>query len=163
VFAAAAAATWVAGMALSKTTDALDVRLGFGEALGGIILLAIAGSLPELAITVSAASAGHLDLAAGNLIGGIAVQTMVLVICDAVAGPRYALTFLAGALTPVLEALLVAPGSTASSSDSARSGHGPARDQLRHCCRSPGRQCACGSGTFSVATRSRSASSCSPT
>ena len=107
VFAAAAGATWIAGVALSKTTDALDVRLGFGEALGGIVLLAIAGSLPELAITISAASGGHLDLAAGNLIGGIAVQTMVLVICDAVAGPRYALTFLAGALTPVLEALLV--------------------------------------------------------
>ena len=107
VFAAAAGATWIAGVALSKTTDALDVRLGFGEALGGIVLLAIAGSLPELAITISAASGGHLDLAAGNLIGGIAVQTMVLGICDAVAGPRYALTCLAGALTPVLEALLV--------------------------------------------------------
>ena len=107
VFAAAAAATWIAGVALSKTTDALDVRLGFGEELGGLILLAVAGSLPELAITVSAASSGHLGLAAGNLIGGIAVQTMVLVVCDAVAGPRNALTFLAGALTPVLEALLV--------------------------------------------------------
>ena len=65
VFAAAAGATWIAGVALSKTTDALDVRLGFGEALGGIVLLAIAGSLPELAITISAASGGHLDLAAG--------------------------------------------------------------------------------------------------
>ena len=72
VFAAAAAATWIAGVALSKTTDALDVRLGFGEELGGIILLAVAGSLPELAITISAASSGHLGLAAGNLIGGIA-------------------------------------------------------------------------------------------
>jgi cation:H+ antiporter len=107
VFAAAAGVTWIAGVALSKTTDALDVRLGFGEELGGIILLAVAGSLPELAITISAASSGHLGLAAGNLIGGIAVQTMVLVVCDAVAGPRNSLTFLAGALTPVLEALLV--------------------------------------------------------
>jgi cation:H+ antiporter len=107
IFIAASAVTWVAGVGLSKTTDALDVRLGFGEELGGIILLAVAGSLPELAITISAASSGHLGLAAGNLIGGIAVQTMVLVVCDAVAGPRNSLTFLAGALTPVLEALLV--------------------------------------------------------
>jgi cation:H+ antiporter len=108
IFAAAAAATWVAGVTLSKSTDALDARLGLGEELGGILLLAIAGSLPELAITVSAAARGNLGLAAGNLIGGIAVQTMVLVLCDAVADRRRPLTFLVGALTPVLEGLLVA-------------------------------------------------------
>ena len=107
VFAAGAAATWVAGVLLSKTTDALDVRLGLGEDLGGIILLAVAGSLPEVAITVSAAAAGHLGLAAGNLIGGIAVQTMVLVLCDIAVGPQRPLTFLVGALTPVLEGMLV--------------------------------------------------------
>jgi cation:H+ antiporter len=107
VFAAGAGATWVAGVSLSKTTDALDARLGLGEELGGIVLLAIAGTLPELAITVSAAAAGNLGLAAGNLIGGIAVQTMVLVICDLVAGRERALTFLVGALTPVLEGMLV--------------------------------------------------------
>jgi cation:H+ antiporter len=107
VFVAGAAATWVAGVSLSKTTDALDARLGLGDELGGVVLLAIAGSLPELAITVSAAAGGHLGLAAGNLIGGIAVQTMVLAICDAVSGPQRPLTFLVGALTPVLEGLLV--------------------------------------------------------
>src|SRR5438270_2547848 len=87
VFAAGAIATWVAGVSLSKSTDSLDRRLGLGQDLGGVILLAIAGSLPELAITVSAAAGGNLALAAGNLIGGIAVQTMVLVACDVVAGP----------------------------------------------------------------------------
>jgi cation:H+ antiporter len=107
VFAAAAAATWMAGVALSRTTDSLDVRFGLGQELGGIILLAIAGSLPELAITVSAASQGNLGLAAGNLIGGIAVQTMVLAVCDAVTGRERPLTFLVGALTPVLEGMLV--------------------------------------------------------
>jgi cation:H+ antiporter len=107
VFIAASAVTWVAGVALSKTTDALDVRLGFGQELGGIILLAIAGSLPELAITISAAAGGNLELAAGNLIGGIAVQTMVLVLCDFAVGQERPLTFLVGALTPVLEGLLV--------------------------------------------------------
>jgi cation:H+ antiporter len=107
VFAAGAAATWVAGVTLSKTTDALDARLGLGEELGGILLLAVAGSLPEVAITVSAAAQGNLGLAAGNLIGGIAVQTMVLVLCDVVAGAERPLTYLVGALTPVLEALLV--------------------------------------------------------
>jgi cation:H+ antiporter len=54
-FLAAAVATWMAGLYLSRATDALDDRLNLGEALGGVILLAVAGSLPELAITVSAA------------------------------------------------------------------------------------------------------------
>lgn len=107
VFAGGAAAIWVAGVALSKTTSALDARLGLGEELGGLLLLAIAGSLPEVAITVSAAAQGHLDLAAGNLIGGIAVQTMVLAVCDVASGRERPLSFLVGALTPVLEGLLV--------------------------------------------------------
>ena len=107
VFVAAAVATWIAGTALSKTTDVIDRRFGLGEALGGVVLLAVAGSLPELAITISAASSGNLGLAAGNLIGGIAVQTMVLVICDAVASKTESLTYLVGSLVPVLEGLLV--------------------------------------------------------
>src|SRR5437763_3057047 len=107
VFVAGAGATWLAGVRLSTTTDALDFRLGLGEELGGILLLAVAGSLPELAITVSAAAQGNLGLAAGNLIGGIAVQTMVLVVCDIAAGRERPLTFLIGALTPVLEAMMV--------------------------------------------------------
>lgn len=107
LFLVAAAATWAAGMALSKTTDALDVRLDLGSELGGLLLLSVAGSLPEVAITISAAAQGNLGLAAGNLIGGIAVQTMVLVACDAAAGRERPLTFLVGALSPVLEALLV--------------------------------------------------------
>ena len=102
VFAGGAAATWAAGVVLSRTTNALDVRLGLGDALGGILLLAVAGSLPELAITISAAARGNLGLAAGNLIGGIAVQTLVLALCDVAVGPRRPLTFLVGALTPVL-------------------------------------------------------------
>jgi cation:H+ antiporter len=107
VFAIGAGVTWRAGVNLSKTTDVLDVRFNLGEELGGILLLAIAGTLPELAITVSAAAQGDLSLAAGNLIGGIAVQTMVLAVCDVTAGRERPLTFLVGALTPVLEGLLV--------------------------------------------------------
>ena len=106
VFVVAALVTWGAGLLLARTTDSLDRRLNLGDAIGGLVLLAIAGSLPELAITVSAASAGNLDLAAGNLIGGIATQTMVLVLCDLVV-PSKPLTYLVGSLLPVLEGLLV--------------------------------------------------------
>ena len=107
VFGVAAAATWIAGIYLSKATDAIDERFGLGEALGGVVLLAIAGSLPEIAITVAAVMSGNLGIAAGNLIGGIAVQTLVLVLCDrAVKGDR-PLSFLVGSLVPVLEGILV--------------------------------------------------------
>src|SRR5438309_6558209 len=105
VFLVASGATWGAGTELSRATDELDRRLGLGDALGGMVLLSIAGSLPELAITVSAAASGDLSIAAGNLIGGIATATMVLVICDLFA-PR-PLTYLVGSLVPVLEGLLV--------------------------------------------------------
>jgi cation:H+ antiporter len=99
--------TWGAGIALAQTTDAIDRRFGLGDALGGVVLLAVAGSLPETAITVSAAARGNLDIAAGNLIGGIAMQTMVLVLCDAAASGTEPLTSLVLSLEPALEALLV--------------------------------------------------------
>ncbi|HZO62423.1 MAG TPA: hypothetical protein VFB35_05525 [Gaiellaceae bacterium] len=107
VFAAGAAITWGAGLVLSDATDALDRRLGLGEELGGLILLAVAGTLPEIAIVSSAALGGHLDLAVGNLIGGIAIQTLVLVALDLAAGPARPLSYLVGSLTPVIEALIV--------------------------------------------------------
>src|SRR3954469_9932135 len=107
VFVAGAGATWAAGIFLSRTTDSLDRRLKLGDALGGLILLAVAGTLPEIAIVASAALGGHLDLAVGNLIGGVAIQTLVLVLLDAAAGRERALSYLVGSLIPVLEALLV--------------------------------------------------------
>jgi cation:H+ antiporter len=77
VFVAAAIVTWIAGVSLARATDLLDDHYGLGEAIGGMILLSVAGSLPEVAIMLSAASSGHLDIAAGNLIGGVAMQTFV--------------------------------------------------------------------------------------
>jgi len=107
VFVAGAAATWMAGVFLSRTTDAIDTRFDLGEAIGGVVLLAVAGTLPEIAITVSAARAGHLDLAVGNIIGGVAVQTLVLVVLDFASGPERPLSYLTGSFLPVIEALVV--------------------------------------------------------
>jgi cation:H+ antiporter len=85
----------------------LDDRFGLGEAIGGMILLSVAGSLPELAITLSAARSGHLDIAAGNLIGGVAMQTFVLVIADWFGRGKSPLSTAAASLVPALEGLLV--------------------------------------------------------
>ncbi|MCY1141616.1 sodium:calcium antiporter [Actinoplanes sp. Pm04-4] len=108
IFVAAAAAIWVAGVQLSNQTDVLSVRLHLGSALGGLILLAIATNLPEMAIVASAAISGNVGVAVGNILGGIAIQTVVLVALDAfgVRG-RHPLTYRAASLVLVLEAALV--------------------------------------------------------
>lgn len=108
VFAAGAAAVWFAGVHLSQMADTLSRRLHLGSALGGLILLAIATNLPEIAITVSAAISDNLDLAVGNILGGIAIQTVVLVLIDGVGiGRKAPLTYQADSLVPVLEGALV--------------------------------------------------------
>ena len=107
VFIVAAAATWVAGVVLSDATDVIDDRFDLGEALGGMILLGFAGTLPELAVTASAAVNGNLGLAAGNLLGGIAMQTLVLVLIDSVSRSKTPLSTMSKVLEPIFEALLV--------------------------------------------------------
>jgi cation:H+ antiporter len=94
-------------MLLSDATDVVDDRFHLGEALGGLILLGLAGTLPEIAITATAALGGHLGLATGNLLGGIAMQTLVLVLLDATSRSRTPLTTLTHVLEPMVEALLV--------------------------------------------------------
>src|SRR6476660_8131731 len=54
IFLASAGVIWVAGIPLSDYTDILSDRLHLGQALGGLILLAVATNLPEIAITYRA-------------------------------------------------------------------------------------------------------------
>lgn len=108
IFVAAAAAIWFAGIQLSNTTDVLSFRFGLGQALGGIILLAIATNLPEIAITMSAALSHNLGIAVGNILGGIAIQTVVLVLLDIIGlWKEDALSYAAASLQLVLEGGLV--------------------------------------------------------
>ncbi|GIH21116.1 sodium:calcium antiporter [Rugosimonospora africana] len=108
IFLGSASVIWGAGIFLSDSTDVLCHRLHLGEALGGVILLAIATNLPEVAITASAALSHQVGIAVGNILGGIAIQTAVLALLDAVGvRPRRPLTYLAASLTLVLECALV--------------------------------------------------------
>ncbi|MFQ4149243.1 sodium:calcium antiporter [Arthrobacter sp. LAPM80] len=108
IFVSASVVIWFAGIQLSRKTNILDKRFHLGSALGGLILLAIATNLPELAITVSAAISGDLEVAVGNILGGIALQTVVLVVLDVfgVKG-KHPLTYKAASLTLVIEAVTV--------------------------------------------------------
>jgi cation:H+ antiporter len=107
-FVIAAGVVWWAGVRLSNATDTLDKRFGWGEALGGLVLLALATNLPEIAIVVSAGLGGTIDIATGNLLGGIAVQTLVLAVLDiAGGGSRVPLTSRTRTLVPVIEATVV--------------------------------------------------------
>lgn len=108
LFVIAAAAVWFAGIELSNTTDIIDTRFGLGEALGGLIFLSVATNLPEIAIVISASLTHHVGIAIGNILGGIAIQTVVLVILDGIGlRNKAALTFKAASLQLVLEAVLV--------------------------------------------------------
>ena len=108
IFGVSAVAIWFAGIKLSKTADILATHFGLGEALGGLILLAIVTNLPEIAITVSAAIQNNMELAIGNILGGIAIQTVVLVALDVFGlGRKDPLTYRAASLVLVLEGLMV--------------------------------------------------------
>jgi len=108
VFVAAGAVVWVAGVKLSDMTDVLATRLGMGQALGGVLLLAIATNLPEIAITASAALSHQIGIAVGNILGGIAIQTVVLAVLDrGMDRSKPPLSHQAASLTLVLEAAAV--------------------------------------------------------
>jgi cation:H+ antiporter len=107
IFAAGVAAIWMAGIQLSTSVDIIDNRLGLGEALGGLILLAVATNLPEMSIVSTAAARHNFDIATGNVLGGIAIQTVVLVALDGFGVPRRPLTNATASLSQVLEGALV--------------------------------------------------------
>jgi len=108
IFVIAAAIVWIAGIQLSYTTDIIDTRFSLGEALGGLIFLSITTNLPEIAIVASASLTHKIGIAIGNILGGIAIQTVVLVILDGFGLRKKApLTYKAASLQLVLEGVLV--------------------------------------------------------
>jgi cation:H+ antiporter len=106
IFVAAGLLIWWAGGVLAATTDAIDAHFGWGEGLGGAVFLAIATNLPEVAIIAGGVYSHNLALAVGNILGGIAIQTVVLVLLD---GPglrsKVPLSSLVPSLTIALEGL----------------------------------------------------------
>lgn len=106
-FIISAVVIWIAGVWLARSVDAIDAKYRLGSAFGGLLILGIATSLPEIAIVVSAAINHHYDIIIGTLLGGIALQTALLCILDVRMSLKNPLTFAAASLTLVLEAAIV--------------------------------------------------------
>jgi cation:H+ antiporter len=82
------AAVWWAGTWLSRDADDFAEATGVGRVLVGALLLGVATSLPEVATTVMAGILGNPSLAMGNLMGGVALQVVVLAVADVVESNR---------------------------------------------------------------------------
>ncbi|OUN01497.1 MAG: hypothetical protein BAA04_09105 [Firmicutes bacterium ZCTH02-B6] len=87
VFAAAGAVVTVAGVVLSRAADALAETTGLGATFIGSSLVAAATSLPEVVATMSAAMAGSLELAVGNIFGSNIFNVVILLLADVVYRP----------------------------------------------------------------------------
>ncbi|MHA7814892.1 MAG: sodium:calcium antiporter [Pseudohaliea sp.] len=83
-FAVCAAVIAVFGTMITGVVDQLADRTGLGEAVSGAVLLGAATSLSGSVLSVTAAWNGLPELALGNALGGIAVQTAFLVVADLV-------------------------------------------------------------------------------
>lgn len=82
VFLCSTLAIWVSGIKITKAIDTIIVHFNLGEAFGGMVFLAVVTNLPEIAITAVAAYHKQYDIAISNILGGIALQTVVLVLID---------------------------------------------------------------------------------
>jgi cation:H+ antiporter len=82
VFAIAAVIVWIAGTLIARYADTISKITGIGHAALGVLLLAGITSLPEVAVSVTSAVGGNVELAVNNLFGGIAMQVAVLAVAD---------------------------------------------------------------------------------
>lgn len=81
-FLAESAVIIIAGTFLVRYSDLLGERLGMGRSLVGLLLLAIATSLPELLVGCHASLLGAVDLAVGDLLGSSLFNLLILAILD---------------------------------------------------------------------------------
>jgi cation:H+ antiporter len=88
-FLLSAAVIAVAGSALTRYADAIADLTGLGRLLAGSIFLAVATSLPELSVDVTAVRMGATDVAVGDLLGSSLFNLLILALLDSAYVPRW--------------------------------------------------------------------------
>lgn len=106
IFFAAAAAVWAAGGRLSRLAEVIADRTGLSHEFVGMLLLAVATSLPEVATTATAGWIGNARLAINNLVGTVPLLRAVLALADLFL-VRTALTFFTPRPVLLLQGTLV--------------------------------------------------------
>jgi cation:H+ antiporter len=102
----------VAGMKMTTYADTIATKTKLGGLWVGSILLAIATSLPEVVVSVSAGSLGFVDIAIGNVLGSNILNIAIIALLDMLDGKRSILAkvaaghMLAGALGMVMACLV---------------------------------------------------------
>ncbi len=108
IFIISGACIWYCCNKLSDIVDYIDSIYGLGSAFGGTIMLSIVTNLPEIAITMNGALKGNIDLAIGNILGGITIQTVLLVLFDFASRKEHKpLTTLTNSKTSILQGLFL--------------------------------------------------------
>lgn len=82
IFLISAVAIWYFCNKLSDVVEYIDAEFGLGAAFGGTLILSVVTNLPEIAITFTGSINKNYDLVTGNLLGGIAMQSMLLILYD---------------------------------------------------------------------------------
>jgi cation:H+ antiporter len=81
-FGIAAAVIIAAGSFLTRFSDRIATLTGMGRTLAGMLLLAIATSLPEATIGANAALIGAVDVTAGDVLGSSLMNLLILAVLD---------------------------------------------------------------------------------
>lgn len=81
-YALAAAVVVLAGIRLPVTADHLAEAMGWGKSFVGMVFVALATSLPEVAVTLSALRIGALDMAISDLFGSNLFNLVILAVDD---------------------------------------------------------------------------------
>ena len=86
VFAAAAAATLVAGVVLEQSGETFFGRIGLSGVVFGATVLAAATSLPEVSTGLTSTRMGDYQLAFGDIFGGNAFLPVLFVLATLISG-----------------------------------------------------------------------------
>lgn len=81
-FGMAAVVVLVAGTWLPDAADDMSQALGLSRSFVGTVFMALATTLPEMAVTVSALRLGALDMTIGNLLGSNLFNATILAVAD---------------------------------------------------------------------------------